>query len=196
MKKLFGILAMLMVTLSILGQNEGTYYNVLDDEPRFMRLERMLGPARINAYVAGDRSSYQNFEEDQYSFIYDDIYYIVSYDISTDDYTRLGNDERKERDIWLFAWTGNSWEKATRYPLQTDYIQNNDGVFSHVLYHPRSDKCGTVMLSKSGNVMIAITTVYVPDRTKPYNHKVSENIYNLVPSKGMYHISAKAYNFK
>lgn len=186
---------MLMVTLSILGQNEGTYYNVLDDEPRFMRLDRMFSPAQINAYIAGDRSSYGNFEDNQYSFIYNGKYYLVSYDVSVIDYTSLSRGERKERDIWLFTWNGNCWVKASIEPLQTDYVQTDgDGTWSHDLYHPRSDKGTVIKLNQNGSVMIVLTCVQVPDRTKPYDYSVEERVFNLVPShNGMYHVSASMY---
>jgi len=186
MKKLIGIFVMLMITLSIFGQNEGVYYNVVDKEPMFMSL---VYKNHFQAYIAGDRSSYKNFEDEQYWFNKNDTYYLVSYDT-----TSIERGE-KTRKLWLFKWTGDDWVEASDAPLQYDYVKYDGKVWSSKFYHANSDKGGGVYLCEDGKVMIVLTNVYMPDITKPNNNKRGESVIILVPIKdGNYHVSATMTN--
>lgn len=152
----------------------------------------------FSAYIAGDRSSYKNFEDEQYWFNKNNTYYLVSYDTTSVEYNRCARGKTKIRELWLFKWTGDDWVRATDAPLQYDYVKNDStGIWSHNLYHACSDKGGTVYLCENGTVMIVLTYVHVPNRLKPYILDVRESVINLVPIKdGNYHVSARMMTFK
>jgi len=194
MKKLFGILVMLMITLSILGQNEGTYFDVLDKTSRTMWLIRKPGVDKINAYIDGDRSCRLDFEESQYSFIQNKKLYVVSYDTTFIDYMKGYHDgEMRTRELFLFSWDGEKWEIACDDVLQVDYRQNVNGINSQSTYHPWLDKGGSVTVEDNQTITIVLTTVYRPDLdTKVL--RVYQNTVILTPSNDdMYHVSARGH---
>jgi len=185
---------MLMVTLSILGQNEGIYKDVLDKEPRTMWLIRKPGVDKINAYIDGDMSSRLDFEVSQYCFIQNNKLYLVSYDTKSIDYGMFSDvDEIKTRELLLFSWNGKKWEIACDDVLQVDYRQKVSGVKSQSTYHPFRDKGGSVTVEDNQTITIVLTTVYKPDLSTKVL-RVYQNTVILAPSHGdMYHVAARGH---
>lgn len=178
MKKLIGIFVILLFTLSILGQTYDP--NALTDNAV---IKSKVFVDHFEEYMAGDRSSYKNFEDDQYWFKKKGVYYIVSYDTVIS----------KERELLLYKWDGK-WEKACEMPLRTDILfQRDDGIWSQSVYHPYPmDGGGSVIEYEKNEIMLVIPYFIVPDITRPWEYRRYENIINLLPTKdGMYYICAK-----
>ena len=167
MKKLIGIFAMLMITLSILGQSSGVY-DMISKQPEYLNVLTFTH-AKLNAYLDGESTSPKNFEE-LFSFIANDRFYVVSYDTSSIYYGAVSKNSVKTRDVWLFSWDGKSWNKAINTPLQTDSVWSNDKGWFHCIYYPlHNDEYfgnhGSVMVDDDGFVNISFLTHFINRET-------------------------------
>lgn len=192
MKKLIGIFVILLITLNILGQGNGAYDpNVLMNPPVFMYKTFI---DHFPAYIAGDRSSYKNFENQQRWFTANGTYYIVSYDTTSVDYTECSPNTSKTREVWLMKWDKGNWVRAMHKPLRIDSIhQSVDGIWSQCIYLPSPYNGGKIEQYGNGKILIVLPHVTVPDMRKPGQYfRGNDEVFNLEPSQdGNYRMLVK-----
>lgn len=201
MKKLIGILVMLLFTITIFSQSSGAWGEIYKKIPQYQRLTNLVGGDKITAYLNGDRSTYKNFEMNKYAFTNDGKYYILSYDTTNIDYSqyRLNWNERKERGLYLMCWDGNSWSRATSEPVLIDYIERKGnspkGIMCHdMCFHSYHKKKMNGSVEKQNNGTITMTIIRQTLTDYQENH-ISEYYYvNVIlsPTKnGKYFVTTK-----
>jgi len=122
MKKIIGLLTILLFTTGVFGQGGGA---VLCD----FYQPSTIGDVRFN-------TSQGYLDSCTYSFWEDDKLYTLSYDSELDasvSWLLRGDNDSLVRHIYLFRLDGDTWHKASNL-IKTDYNKVTDGVQSYDYY--------------------------------------------------------------
>ena len=145
MKKLIGLLVILLVTCNVFGQRCGNELCGFDDPPVINEIKRLIVKCQEMGWHIEDF-----LNERTYSFNVDNKLYVLSYDTTTNykrylTYLEGVRGDIVERNIYLYCLDNGKWSIVSDL-VKTDYMKCDDkGNTAYDFYYPdRVDLTGAI----------------------------------------------------
>ena len=187
MKKIIGLIGILLLTANSFGQISGQQLCWFREKATVLRVVNQL-----------EQWGYANQYLDiyAYSFVIDNKIYVLSYDTTSPTYVKKNGYSILERNVYLFCIENNTWKPASDVVKTDFYRVDSQGIASYEYYYPtrvnfsevvRNVKDGVsngyVMKLDDGSVQILLVSFTCSNQNQNYsNYDYRWDIFTLTPN--------------